>query len=93
MKHYTKVFELSNKQQVCFRCDYDHERHNYFIEGTTYVRETFFRELTVYDTYDEMKRDFERHYNAENAENFARYAYNEVDVLEDERLGLPERLN
>jgi hypothetical protein len=93
MKNFAKLFTLSEKQLVMFRVEYDHGVLDYRIECSTYVRATFYRYCQVYDTYDEMKNDFEYHMNQDNAENFYRHACNEVDILEDERLGLDERFN
>jgi hypothetical protein len=93
MKNFAKIFQLSKKQQVAFRVEYDHSRQSYMIESSTYVRATFYREVSVYDSYEAMKNDFEYHMTQDNAENFYRYAHNEVDSLEDEQLGLDERFN
>ena len=93
MKGFVKLFELSTKQQVLFRLEYDHSRQVYAIECSTFVRATFYREMQVYDTYDEMKFDFEYRMNQDNAENFYRHAHNEVEILEDESMGLDALLN
>jgi hypothetical protein len=93
MKNFIKVFTLSSKQMVSFRCEFDHGLLDYRIECSTYVRATFYRYCQVYDSYDEMKYDFEFRMNQDNAENFYRFAFGEVDSLEDEQMGLGDIMN
>lgn len=92
MKKFTKIFVLSNFSEVCFRMMIDHGRINYYLEASVYVRHTLFEERVFEETFDDLKNTFEA-LNDQTAEQFAKYAYNEVEVLEDENMGLDALLN